>query len=436
MKVNPIFARTLSAFTAVLLFCIASQSHAQSSDNCDYSSADLQNGWGWDPVNAQSCPPRVADSDQNACIDSDGDGWGWNGTSSCQINTVAQSVLQCSSYNTIELTSGAQYALVNERESPENLAVANLQTSAIQPLVALPTAPPAEINTTNYTAPVNPLVSDNGQRVLFLSNEERTVPARSGSEIVVTRLLFVADVNAGTVKAASVDERGMNVVATTNSHEISADAKTAVFESTGSNQQGIYVRHLDTEQTIRITETIDADYNDAVYQLVDMSSNGDYVLFYADLRELGDIRDNKYFMYDVSADTVTEVTALTHRFYNDAVVANDGTTITYAWQAGVFLVNVIDGSETEIFDQFGLFASMSPNGRYISNISSIDNTTNNQTLSIFDRQTGNVRELTITRSNYRFTDDSNGLIFTRDNISSVTDNESLICGRTYLPLNE
>lgn len=26
--------------------------------NCDYSAANLNGGWGWDPVNAESCPPR------------------------------------------------------------------------------------------------------------------------------------------------------------------------------------------------------------------------------------------------------------------------------------------------------------------------------------------------------------------------------------------
>lgn len=31
----------------------------EAADNCDYSSADQNNGWGWDPVAGTSCPPRT-----------------------------------------------------------------------------------------------------------------------------------------------------------------------------------------------------------------------------------------------------------------------------------------------------------------------------------------------------------------------------------------
>ncbi len=51
-------------------------------DRCDYSSAWLNNGWGWNTATQTSCEPRIP-----ACIDTGviGDGWGWNGTASCQL---------------------------------------------------------------------------------------------------------------------------------------------------------------------------------------------------------------------------------------------------------------------------------------------------------------------------------------------------------------
>ena len=112
---------------------------------CDYSDAQLYNGWGWNPVTSESCPPidnsqnssttpsgvpvcssRDSDSDNDgwgwendrscivtadigsmdtgsgddgdndnssdssgsACVDSDGDGWGWNGVASCRMQTT------------------------------------------------------------------------------------------------------------------------------------------------------------------------------------------------------------------------------------------------------------------------------------------------------------------------------------------------------------
>lgn len=39
--------------------------------------------WGWDPVNLNSC--RL---DERQCVDSDGDGWGWDGFQSCLLPQV------------------------------------------------------------------------------------------------------------------------------------------------------------------------------------------------------------------------------------------------------------------------------------------------------------------------------------------------------------
>jgi len=53
------------------------------SSDCDYSNALIHGGWGWDPVALESCPPRGVQP--GACVDSDGDGWGWDGVQSCLI---------------------------------------------------------------------------------------------------------------------------------------------------------------------------------------------------------------------------------------------------------------------------------------------------------------------------------------------------------------
>ncbi len=54
--------------------------------NCDYSDAHLFNGWGWNAATSQSCAPseNVSNTQSTAqCIDTDGDGWGWDGSDSC-----------------------------------------------------------------------------------------------------------------------------------------------------------------------------------------------------------------------------------------------------------------------------------------------------------------------------------------------------------------
>ena len=61
-------------------------SSAGTNSNCDYSDAHIFNGWGWNATTSQSCAPleNVSNTQSSAqCIDTDGDGWGWDGTDSC-----------------------------------------------------------------------------------------------------------------------------------------------------------------------------------------------------------------------------------------------------------------------------------------------------------------------------------------------------------------
>lgn len=50
-------------------------------DNCDYSDAHLYDGWGWDPINFESCAPQNQESSDEDCDYASAnlnDGWGWN----------------------------------------------------------------------------------------------------------------------------------------------------------------------------------------------------------------------------------------------------------------------------------------------------------------------------------------------------------------------
>lgn len=70
--------------------------------NCDYSDADLYDGWGWNAVAGQSCPPlqtgpnnqtpSTSDS-SSACIDADSDGFGWNGVATCNPSESTNTVI-------------------------------------------------------------------------------------------------------------------------------------------------------------------------------------------------------------------------------------------------------------------------------------------------------------------------------------------------------
>lgn len=74
----------------------ADQSAAAS--NCDYTNADSFAGWGWNPVTRESCPPVVGEADPHArfsvcsatLYDVDGDGFGWENEASCIITSESE----------------------------------------------------------------------------------------------------------------------------------------------------------------------------------------------------------------------------------------------------------------------------------------------------------------------------------------------------------
>jgi len=85
----------MSIYTLVALGGLAGFSQSASA-SCSYENADVNGGWGWDPVALQSCAPDASDSNTTVgpaggdpnCDYSDAglyDGWGWNPTtlSSC-----------------------------------------------------------------------------------------------------------------------------------------------------------------------------------------------------------------------------------------------------------------------------------------------------------------------------------------------------------------
>jgi len=71
---------------------MAGTPEASTDNNCDYSDADLYGGWGWDSSINQSCAPlnneedSVDQTEVLQCIDTDGDGYGWDGFSTCYLS--------------------------------------------------------------------------------------------------------------------------------------------------------------------------------------------------------------------------------------------------------------------------------------------------------------------------------------------------------------
>ena len=73
---------SLAFISSLLLLSSTTQSFAQT---CVDDDGD---GWGWN--GERSCQVQAA----NTCVDDDGDGWGWNGVSSCQVTSSAAATIQ------------------------------------------------------------------------------------------------------------------------------------------------------------------------------------------------------------------------------------------------------------------------------------------------------------------------------------------------------
>ena len=72
--------KLLVAVVFLIYCCLSTNAAAE----CNYYSADRYNGWGWDPVSRQSCPPQASQ-----CEDRGDYPWGWNPEAlmSCRLDT-------------------------------------------------------------------------------------------------------------------------------------------------------------------------------------------------------------------------------------------------------------------------------------------------------------------------------------------------------------
>jgi len=82
--------------------------------SCDYSNASQFGGWGWDPVAGESCPPSENNAEPHAAFpicsatlyDADGDGFGWENQATCIVTSASEpapTFINRETGNTVEL---------------------------------------------------------------------------------------------------------------------------------------------------------------------------------------------------------------------------------------------------------------------------------------------------------------------------------------------
>ncbi len=107
MKIRTAISAVIFSIGTALIPVISS---AQSAGECVDTDGD---GWGWD--GQQSCVMQsIARAATTACIDTDGDGWGWNGVESCRVGSGATVTVQGASPSS-QVAQNAEYSVPYER---------------------------------------------------------------------------------------------------------------------------------------------------------------------------------------------------------------------------------------------------------------------------------------------------------------------------------
>ncbi|MEM7257944.1 MAG: hypothetical protein AAF404_11205 [Pseudomonadota bacterium] len=112
---------------------------SQSTGACDYSSALVNDGWGWNPIAGVSCPPvdsATAHTTQDKCDYTDAeanDGWGWNpiaGKSCPPVDSPATQTTDDCNYTDAEVNGGWGWNPIAGKSCPP-LAIAATQTTIV-----------------------------------------------------------------------------------------------------------------------------------------------------------------------------------------------------------------------------------------------------------------------------------------------------------------
>lgn len=259
-------------------------------DECDYSNANIYGGWGWNPGTQMSCPPLMPTA--GVCIDSDGDGWGWDGVNSCPIN--------------------------NQPNPADRLIFVEVPGSA--------------------TAYRYSLTVDGASSVFQYWGQDLYSGDTGESDI------FVLDNNSGQLKLLTVGEGGAKANNDSYLRGVSDDGNTALISSRVTNfantsANGVQQPYLLDVATGTVTQILASSPWSNVTSV--LSSNGNYVAFstYSGNVVTGDRNAaSDVFLFNVAAGTTNRVnlTDSGEELFGRATVrdiSGDGRYVLFSYQA-------------------------------------------------------------------------------------------------------
>ena len=192
---SPVGTNNTNASVQLNPFSNTSNTQESESLPCIDSDGD---GWGWDgeescrvnsgnsssitapsiPIHIEESPGAAVDS-QRVCIDSDGDGWGWDGVASCEISDIRTTT------TTLRNTISHQSLIPDSQTVPENCQNINSGTYHITELVTDVILTAGQSNATGNDTNYNPARHEQDRinnRVLVWTENDRWEIANPGNQ--------------------------------------------------------------------------------------------------------------------------------------------------------------------------------------------------------------------------------------------------------------
>jgi hypothetical protein len=320
-------------------------------DNCDYSNAAQFDGWGWDPVAGQSCAPQDNCDYSNAAISG---GWGWNpvAAESCPpLNTPLTTPLTTGSvpagacdYSNAAAYDGWGWNAVTRESCPP------LDNTVDEPVfVDQPVVTRESINNLGWAESGgggNARVSANGRYVAFSSISRSLVPFDNDRADV-----YVRDQVMGITRKVSVSSSGGLANRSSYGHSISADGRYVAFSSEATNlvagdnpanTEHVYVHDMLQGFTTRISFSAGDDSGSNSYN-TDISYDGRYVVFQSAASDLIDPDNDVWswtqvYLYDRQTGTTRQVSQSSegiagNRASFSAKISGDGRWVAFQSEA-------------------------------------------------------------------------------------------------------
>ena len=311
---------------------------------CDYTNADSHGGWGWNAATQMSCPPLEPVA--GACVDSDGDGWGWDGTNSCLVNQPA------THDDHLILVDHPGIATVYDYEQTPDGSLSlfqywggDLHSDDSGRFSDVFVRDNNSGTITVLTVGENNTEANNDSYMSGASRDGSTVLVKSrvtnfaGTTANGVGQLYLIDVPTRDVTQVVTPARGtspwsqVNGILSADGNYVAYNSRAAnIVEGDNNNESDVFLMDAINGTTTRISTSLSGGDSDGASFVSDISADGRYVLFVSEARNLHSPNEfaSALYRYDRVTQTTTQVRRLEGLYR--ASISDDGRVVAFQYR--------------------------------------------------------------------------------------------------------